>query len=109
KSWTDVTCVSMQVPGATLRFSAWGRIRTRINEAHSKYQGATVSLTKRYSNNWQAQASYTYGNSHDNWSGGQIGSSDFDNGAGSATDWWDPNYERGPSSSAIRTTLGPSG
>ena len=102
---TYVNGVKMLVPGATLRFPAWGRIRTRINEAHSKYQGATVSLTKRYSNNWQAQASYTYGNSHDNWSGGQIGSSDFDNGAGSATDWWDPNYERGPSSFDIRHTL----
>jgi hypothetical protein len=65
----------------------------------------TAGLTKRYSDNWQAQISYTYGNSHDNWSGGQIGGSDFDNGAGSATDWWDPNYEWGPSSFDIRHTV----
>ena len=65
----------------------------------------TVSLNKRYSSGWQGQVSYTYGNSHDTWSGGQIGGSDFDNGAGSATDWWDPEYEYGPSSFDIRHTL----
>jgi hypothetical protein len=100
-----VNGVKTLVPGATLRFPAWGRIRTRINAAHSTYEGATASLTKRYADNWQAQVSYTFGNSHDNWSGGQIGSSDFDNGAGSATDWWDPNYEWGPSSFDIRHTV----
>ena len=82
--------VKRLVPGATLRYPSWGRIRTRINEARSIYHGLTASWNKRYSHNWQAQASYTYGNAHDTWSGGQIGGSDFDNGAGSATDWWDP-------------------
>jgi hypothetical protein len=97
--------VKMLVPGATLRYPSWGRIRTRINEARSIYHGMTASWNKRYSNNWQAQASYTYGNAHDTWSGGQIGGSDFDNGAGSATDWFDPEYEYGPSSYDIRHTL----
>jgi hypothetical protein len=94
--------VKRLVPGATLRYPSWGRIRTRINVARSIYQGMTASLNKRYSHGWQAQASYTFGNSHDTWSGGQIGGSDFDNGAGSATDWWDPEYEYGPSSYDIR-------
>ncbi len=97
--------VKMLVPGATIRYPAWGRIRTRVNDAHSTYEGFTASWTKRYSNNWQAQVSYTYGNSHDDWSGGQIGSADFDNAAGSASDWWDPNYEWGPSNFDIRHTL----
>lgn len=97
--------VKRLVPGATLRYPSWGRIRTRITEARSIYHGLTASWNKRYSNNWQAQASYTYGNSRDTWSGGQIGGSDFDNGAGSATDWWDPEYEFGPSSYDIRHTF----
>jgi outer membrane receptor protein involved in Fe transport len=100
-----VNGVKELVPGATIRYPAWGRIRTRTNVAHSRYEGMTAGLTKRFSSNWQAQASYTYGNSHDNWSGGQIGSSDFDNGAGSATDWWDPNYEWGPSNFDIHHTF----
>ena len=93
------------MPGATLRYPSWGRIRTRVNEARSIYHGMTASMNKRYSNNWQAQVSYTLGNSHDTWSGGQIGGSDFDNGAGSASDWWDPEYEYGPSSFDIRHTF----
>jgi hypothetical protein len=100
-----VNGVKQLVPGGTLRYPSWGRIRTRINEARSIYQGMTASWNKRYANNWQAQASYTYGNAKDTWSGGQIGGSDFDNGAGSATDWWDPEYEFGPSSYDIRHTL----
>lgn len=100
-----VNGVKRLVPGATLRYPAWGRIRTRANVARSNYHGMTASWNKRYSNNWQAQVSYTYGNSKDTWSGGQIGGSDFDNGAGSATDWWDPEYEYGPSSYDIRHTL----
>jgi hypothetical protein len=97
--------VKRLVPGATLRYPSWGRIRTRITSARSTYQGLTVGLNKRYSHGWQGQASYTYGNSKDTWSGGQIGGNDFDNGAGSATDWWDPEYEYGPSNYDIRHTL----
>jgi hypothetical protein len=104
-SQTGSDGVKRLVPGGTLRYPSWGRIRTRINEARSTYQGMTLSMNKRYSQNWQAQASYTFGNSKDTWSGGQIGGSDFDNGAGSATDWWDPEYEFGPSSYDIRHTL----
>ena len=100
-----VNGVKTLVPGATLRYPSWGRIRTRTNVARSTYQGLTASWNKRYSSNWQGQVSYTYGNSKDTWSGGQIGGNDFDNGAGSATDWWDPEYEFGPSSYDIRHTL----
>ena len=94
--------VKRLVPGATLRYPSWGRIRTRTNIARSNYQGMTLGVNKRYSDGWQFQGSYTFGHSNDTWSGGQIGGSDFDNGAGSATDWFDPEYEYGPSSYDIR-------
>lgn len=97
--------VKRLVPGATLRYPSWGRVRTRINVARSIYHGMTVGLNKRWSDGWQMQASYTLGNAKDTWSGGQIGGSDFDNGAGSATDWWDPEYEFGPSSYDVRHNL----
>jgi hypothetical protein len=94
--------VKRLIPGATLRYPSWGRIRTRINVARSSYHGLVLGLNKRFSDGWQLQASYTFGDSKDTWSGGQIGGSDFDNGAGSATDWWDPEYEYGPSSYDVR-------
>ena len=99
---TDADGVKRLVPGAALRYPSWGRIRTRINIARSNYHGMTLSLNKRFSDGWQLQASYTLGDSKDNWSGGQIGGSDFDNGAGSASDWFDPEYEYGPSSYDVR-------
>jgi outer membrane receptor protein involved in Fe transport len=97
--------VKRLVPGATLRYPSWGRIRTRINIARSIFHGMTVGLNKRFSDGWQLQGAYTYGDSKDTWSGGQIGGSDFDNGAGSGTDWWDPEYEFGPSNYDIRHNL----
>ena len=104
-SFYDENGVKRLVPGAALRYPSWGRIRTRINVARSDYHGMVLSLNKRYADGWQLQGSYTYGNAKDTWSGGQIGGSDFDNGAGSATDWWDPEYEYGPSSYDVRHNL----
>jgi len=104
-SFYDTDGVKRLVPGARLRYPSWGRIRTRTNIARSIYHGMTASLNKRYSDGWQAQVSYTLGNARDTWSGGQIGGSDFDNGAGSATDWWDPEYEFGPSNYDVRHNL----
>src|SRR5262249_40381733 len=104
-SFHDSDGVKRLVPGATIRFPSWGRIRTRINEARSIYHGMPAGLNKRFSAGFQGQISYPYGNAHDTWSGGQIGSSDFENGAGSATDWFDPEYEYGSSSYDIRHTF----
>jgi len=93
------------VPGATLRFPSWGRIRTRTNIARSIHHGMLLGLNRRFSDGLMLQGSYTYGNSRDTWSGGQLGDSDFDNGAGNATDWYDPEYEFGPSNFDVRHNL----
>ncbi|HMF93255.1 MAG TPA: TonB-dependent receptor [Vicinamibacterales bacterium] len=93
------------VPGSSLPFPSWGRIRTRTNAARSWYNGLTATVNRRYSRGLLFQASYTYGNSRDTWSGGLIGSSDFDNGAGSATNYFLPENELGPSSYDVRHTV----
>jgi carboxypeptidase family protein/TonB-dependent receptor-like protein len=93
------------VPGATLRYPSWGRIRTRTNVARSIYHGLILGLNRRFNQGLMLQGSYTYGNSRDTWSGGQLGDSDFDNGVGNATDWWDPEYEFGPSNFDVRHNL----
>ncbi|MDO8681290.1 MAG: hypothetical protein Q7R30_22450, partial [Acidobacteriota bacterium] len=86
------------IPGAALRYPSWGRIRTRATGAESSYHGMTASLHKRFSHGVQFQANYTYSRSIDTWSGGLQGSSDYLTGAGSAVDYWDPEFERGRSS-----------
>jgi hypothetical protein len=93
------------VPGGKLLFPDWGRIRTRTNDARSWYNGLTASVNRRFSNGFLFQGSYTYGHSRDTWSGGLIGSADFDNGAGSATNYFHPENELGPSSFDVRHTL----
>ena len=86
------------IPGATLRYPSWGRIRTRSTGAESAYEGMTASLQKRLSHGLQFQANYTLSRSIDTWSGGLQGSSDYLTGAGSAVDFWDIEFERGRSS-----------
>ena len=93
------------VAGAGLRYPSWGRIRTRINVARSRAHALVAGLRRRTIDGLALQAAYTYANSSDTWSGGQMGTSDFDNGAGSATNWWDPDAELGPSNFDIRHSL----
>lgn len=86
------------VPGAQLRYPSWGRIRTRATGAESEYHGLTMSVQKRLTHGFQFQANYTYSRSEDTWSGGLQGSSDYLTGAGSVTDFFDVEFERGLSS-----------
>ena len=62
-------------------------------------------MNRRFTNGLLFQGSYTYGNSRDTWSGGLIGSADFDNGSGSATNFFHPENEMGPSAFDVRHTL----
>jgi hypothetical protein len=93
------------IPGAGLRYPTWGRIRTRTNIAHSTGHAVVAGIRKRSADRLTLQAAYTFAHSNDTWSGGQMGTSDFDNGAGSATDWWDPEAERGPANFDVRHSL----
>ncbi len=90
------------IPGAGLRYPSWGRIRTRINVADSWYNGAVLSVNRRFSKGLLFQGAYTFGRSLDTWSGGLIGGSDYDTGAGSATNWWCVECEKGRSSFDVR-------
>ena len=98
--------VKRLVPGATLRYPELGPHPHAHQRGALDYQALTrqpaTSATRAAG---RRRRRTRYGNSNDTWSGGQIGGSDFDNGAGSATDWWDPEYEYGPSSFDIRHTL----
>jgi hypothetical protein len=93
------------VPGASRRFPSWGRVRTRANIARSSYHGLVLGATRRTSDRFGWQASYTYGHAADTWSGGLVGNSDFENGAGNAVDFFDPEYEFGPSNFDVRHNL----
>jgi Carboxypeptidase regulatory-like domain/TonB dependent receptor-like, beta-barrel len=86
------------VPGAALRYPSWGRIRTRASGAESNYHGVTLGVQKRLATSFQFQGNYTFSRSIDTWSGGLQGSSDYLTGAGSATDFFDIEFERGRSS-----------
>ena len=90
------------IAGSSLRYPSWGRIRTRTNLADSNGHALVAGARQRTRDGLTWQAAYTYAHSSDVWSGGQMGTSDFDNGAGSATDWWDPEAERGPSNFDVR-------
>jgi hypothetical protein len=93
------------VEGASRRFPSWGRVRTRANVARSSYHGLVLGATRRTSDRFGWQASYTYGHAADTWSGGLVGNSDFENGAGNAVDFFDPEYEFGPSNFDVRHNL----
>ena len=93
------------IPGSTVRYPSWGRIRTRINVARSIAHAFTAGVRTDQVHGFMVQGAYTYSDARDTWSGGQMGTADFDNGAGSATNWWDPEAEFGPSSFDIRHSL----
>jgi len=90
------------VPGATLRYPDWGRVRTRINAARSWYNGLIVKVNRQFHNGLMFQASYTFSKSIDQSSGGLIGSADYNGATGSAQNWWCVPCEQGLSNFDIR-------
>ena len=94
------------VPGATLRYPSWGRIRTRINVARSTSHDVIAGLRREFADGVMLQTALHL-RPFDRYVVGRpaCGTADFDNGAGSATDWWDPEDEYGPSNFDVRHTL----
>jgi hypothetical protein len=90
------------IPGAALRYPDWGRVRTRINNAHSWYNGMIVKVSRQLRNNLMFQGSYTLSRSMDEFSGGLSGAADFNGSNGSAQNWWCVPCEKGLSSFDIR-------
>jgi outer membrane receptor protein involved in Fe transport len=75
----------------------------RVTDAQSFYDSLQVSLMKRYSHGLRAQASYTLAKSIDDSSG--INSQDYDSVVQYALDWYDAEYDRGPSAFQARHNL----
>lgn len=81
----------------------FGPIFQRVTDAKSFYDSLQLSLMKRYSHGVRAQFSYTLAKSIDDSSG--INSQDYDNVVQYALDWYDPEYDRGPSAFQARHNL----
>lgn len=45
---------------ASLPFPTWGNVQMRFSDGKTNYHALQTALTKRFSNHWQAQATYTY-------------------------------------------------
>ncbi len=67
----------------------------RVTDATSEYNSLQIAIHKRLSHGWRAQLSYTLSKSEDDSSG--INSQDFSNVVQYGLDWYDPQYDRGPS------------
>jgi Carboxypeptidase regulatory-like domain/TonB-dependent Receptor Plug Domain/TonB dependent receptor len=65
-------------PGTPLAQPNFGRMRYRVSDATSDYNGLTVGLNRRMSNGLQAQVSYTFSKSEDDGAAA-LGGNDFTN------------------------------
>ena len=61
----QIGTVSHKVYSSTRPFSAFSRVLEFQSNAHSKYNGLTFDVQKRFSNNWQARVAYTYAKAKD--------------------------------------------
>jgi hypothetical protein len=75
----------------------------RVTDAQSFYNSMQLTIHKRLSSGWRAQASYTLSKSTDDSSG--INSQDFSNVVQYGLDWYDPTYDRGLSAFDARHNL----
>ena len=97
--------VKRLVPGATLRYPSWGRIRTRINEARSIYNGMTVSLNKRYSNGCSSRCRTPTATRATRGRAGRLAAPTSTTAPAARPTGGHPEYEYGPSSFDVRHTL----
>jgi outer membrane receptor protein involved in Fe transport len=89
--------------GTTRRNPNFGPIFQRATDAESFYDSLQVSVMKRYSHGLRGQVSYTLAKSIDDSSG--INSQDYDSVVQYGLDWYDPQYDRGPSAFQARHNL----
>jgi hypothetical protein len=68
-------------PGTPLAQPNFGRMRYRVSDATSDYNGLTVGLSRRIANGLQTQVSYTYSKSEDDGAAA-LGNNDFSNESG---------------------------
>jgi hypothetical protein len=68
-------------PGTPLAQPNFGRMRYRVSDASSDYNGLTVGLNRRLSKGLQAQVSYTFSKSEDDGAAA-LGGNDFTNETG---------------------------
>jgi hypothetical protein len=68
-------------PNTPLRQPNFGRMRYRVSDATSDYNGLTTGLSRRFSNGLQAQISYTYSKSMDDGASA-LGGNDFSSEGG---------------------------
>jgi outer membrane receptor protein involved in Fe transport len=100
---TTVNGVKTYQPQMGRRNPAFGPIFQRATDARSFYDSLQVSALKHLSHGVRAQISYTLARSIDDASG--INSQDFDNVVQYGLDWYDPEYDRGPSAFQARHNL----
>jgi outer membrane receptor protein involved in Fe transport len=89
--------------GTQRRNPNFGPIFQRATDAESFYDSLQVSVMKRYSLGLRGQVSYTLAKSIDDSSG--INSQDYDSVVQYVLDWYDPQYDRGPSAFQARHNL----
>jgi hypothetical protein len=70
-------------PNTPLRQPNFGRMRYRVSDATSDYNGLTTGISRRFSNGLQAQISYTYSKSMDDGASA-LGGNDFNSEGGGA-------------------------
>jgi len=100
---TVVNGVTTFQPQLGRRNPNFAGIWQRVTDSESFYNSLQVSVQKRMSHGWRAQASYTFSRSVDDSSG--INSQDFGNVVQYGMDWYDPQRDRGLSAFDARHNL----
>jgi hypothetical protein len=97
---TSVNGVKVYNPAAGRRNPNFAGVWQRVTDAESFYNSMQLSVMKRYSRGFRAQVSYTLGRSVDDSSG--INSQDFSNVVQYGLDWYDREFDRGPSAFNVK-------
>ena len=100
---TMVNGVKTYQPGLGRRNPNFVGTWQRVTDGESFYNSLQLAANKRYSKGLRAQVSYTLAHSVDDSSG--INSQDFDNNVQYVLDWYDREFDRGPSAFNVTHNL----